>query len=191
MGHVLLQHADYLYCSFSSWSCIWGHSIWHSCHALSSVSYNVCTEKHCNTTLAALDKCVAMAPPALLTTAIAFGIAVCTAQNNYCEKSNLLVLTTASQLRKEVRKEVNEALTETLPQLCTSDSQNQTISQTPSPTNNCTCEDIILAIETLEDYIKDEVKAAVNNTVSEVLTPLLSHLLTPGCIYSQSPCHLL
>ena len=91
-----------------------------------------------------------MAPLVLVTTALAFGIAVCTAQNNnYCEKSNLLVLTTASQLRKEVRKEVNEALTETLPQLCTSDSQNQTVSQTPSPTNNCTCEDIILAIETL------------------------------------------
>ena len=120
-----------------------------------------------------------MAPIVLITAVLLVSsIVVCTAHD---EDTDLLVLTTAYQLRKEIRKQVNEALTETLPQLCTSDSQNQTVSQTTPP--SCNCEDIITAIEELEGYIKDGVKIAVNNTVSELLTPLLSqlsHLLIPG-----------
>ena len=103
---------------------------------------------------------------------LAFSVILCSAHD---DDTDLLVLTTAYQLRKEIRKQVNEALTETLPQLCTSDSQNRS--------SICNCENIISAIEELEVYIKNGVPIAVHNTVSELLNPLLSqlsHLLVPG-----------
>ena len=106
---------------------------------------------------------------------VASSIALSTAHD---EDTDLLVLTTAHQLRKEIRSQ----LTETLPELCTCDCQSYGSGTQPS------VEYIVNAIEKLESYVKDGLKESVNNTATDVLTQLLfnlSHLLIPGL----SPCH--
>ena len=77
------------------------------------------------------------------------------------ETNDLVVITTANQLRKEIKSQLTEVLAEALPEFCGSQS-SATVIQIPS-------EDII-------------------STVTELLTPLLSqlsHLVTPGVTSSH------
>ena len=99
-----------------------------------------------------------------------YGLAVCAAHD---EEKDVIVLTTAHQLRKEIRSVLSETLAETLPELCDCQGYGNTTQPSIEYTVNAQ----------LEGYIKDGLNEAVNNTVSELLNPLLSqlsHLLIPG-----------
>ena len=109
-----------------------------------------------------------MAPLILVTVVLlAYSTILCTAHD---QENDLIVLTTANQLRKEIRSQLNEALAEALPELCL---------QTHSSGNDY----IVAAIEELEGHVEESVKIAVHSMISDVLTPLFSnctHTLTPG-----------
>ena len=110
---------------------------------------------------------------------LAHGVTVCATQ-----ESDLVVLTTASQLRREIKSQLAEALAEALPTHCSSQSNASPI-QNPSLCNN---EDIVGAIQELTEYVKNSINITVKETVTELLTPLLSqvlHLVQPG----QTPSH--
>ena len=114
---------------------------------------------------------------------LAHGVTVCAAQES-CQESDLVVLTTVSQLRREIKSQLAEALAEALPTLCGSQSNASPI-QNPSLCNN---EDIVGAIQELTVYMKNSINTTVKETVAELLTPLLSqvlHLVQPG----QTPSH--
>ena len=99
---------------------------------------------------------------------LANGTGVCATQ-----ESDLVVLTTASQLRKEIKSQLNEALAEALPEVCSSGNYG---------VRNSSGDDIVAAI--MQEVVKDY----INDTITDLLAPLLSQLtrlLTPGL----TPCH--
>ena len=89
-------------------------------------------------------------------------------------ESDLVVLTTANQLREEIRSQLNEALADSLPDFsCSCDSDNTTqLSALPD-------QDLAVTVE--------ELKECVSNikSVTDLLLSQFSHLLTPG----YSPSH--
>ena len=110
---------------------------------------------------------------------LAHSVTVCAAQ-----ESDLVVLTTASQLRREIKSQLTEALAEALPTLCGSQSNASPI-ESPFISNN---EDIVGAIQELTEYVKNNINTTIKETVTKLLSPLLSqilHFVQPG----QTPGH--
>ena len=102
---------------------------------------------------------------------LANGMVVCATQ-----ESDLVVLTTASQLRKEIKSQLNEALAEALPEVCSSGSYG---------VPNSSGDDIVAAVM---QEMKEVVKDCINDTITDLLAPLLSQLtrlLTPGLTSSH------
>ena len=79
--------------------------------------------------------------------------------------SDLVVMTTADQLRKEINTQLNEALTETLPELCSSVSNG---------VQRSSGDDSIVAavMQELTEVVND----CINNTIIDLFAPLLSQL---------------
>ena len=107
---------------------------------------------------------------------LANGMGVCATQ-----ESDLVVLTTASQLRKEIKSQLNEALAEALPEVCSSGSYGGQYSSG---------DDIVAAVV---QKLKEVVKDSINDTITDLLAPLLSqlsHLVTPGltCSHPATSC---
>ena len=95
------------------------------------------------------------------------------------QESDLVVLTTTAQLRREIKSQLTEALAEALPELCSSQN-NLTVLQPLSLSDD--------AVAAIQDRVADGINATVRNAVVEFLAPLvlqLSHLVTPGL----SPSH--
>ena len=102
---------------------------------------------------------------------LANGMGVCATQ-----ESDLVVLTTASQLRKEIKSQLNEALAEALPEVCNSGSYG---------VQNSSGNDIVAAVT---QEMKEVIKDCINDTITDLLAPLLSQLtrlLTPGLTSSH------
>ena len=105
------------------------------------------------------------------TVLLANGTGVCATQ-----ESDLVVLTTANQLRKEIKSQLNEALAEALPNVCSSGSYGA---------QNSIGDDIVAAVT---QEMKEVVKNCINDTITDLLAPLLSQLtrlLTPGLTSSH------
>ena len=87
------------------------------------------------------------------------------------EETDLVVITTANHLRKEIKNQLNEALAEALPEVCSSGSYGGQISSG---------DDIVAAVmQELMEHVKD----SIDDTITDLLAPLLSqlsHLVTPG-----------
>ena len=95
------------------------------------------------------------------------------------QESDLVVVTTTAQLRREIKSQLTEALAEALPELCSSQN-NATVLQPPSLSDD--------AVAAIQDRVTDGINATVRSAVAEFLAPLvlqLSHLVTPGL----SPSH--
>jgi dynein heavy chain len=87
------------------------------------------------------------------------------------EETDLVVITTANQLRKEIKSQLNEALAEALPEVCSSGSYS---------VQNSSGNDIVGAVT---QEMKEVIKDCINDTITDLLAPLLSQLtrlLTPG-----------
>ena len=100
-------------------------------------------------------------------TLLAHSTTVCATQ----ETNDLVVITTANQLRKEIRSQLTEVLSEL---------NGSQINITVISSNDA----VLSAIRELTDYVKD----GVRNSITELLTPLLSnlsHLVTPGLTSSH------
>ena len=88
------------------------------------------------------------------------------------QESDLVVLTTAGLLRKEIKSQLNEALAEALPELCSSVSNGV---QNSSGNDNI----VVAVMQEMKEYINN----SINDTITDLLAPLLSqlsHLVTPG-----------
>ena len=119
---------------------------------------------------------------------LAHSVTVCATQES-CQESDLVVLTTASQLRREIKSQLAEALAEALPTLCGSQSNASPI-ESPFISNN---EDIVGAIQELTEYMKNSINTTVKETVTELLTPT-AVASTPLCAAgpdSRPSCRLL
>ena len=102
---------------------------------------------------------------------LANGMGVCATQ-----ESDLVVLTTTSQLRKEIKSQLNEVMAEALPEVCSAGSYD---------VQNFSGNDIVAAVT---QEMKEVIKDCINDTITDFLAPLVSQLtrlLTPGLTSSH------
>ena len=87
------------------------------------------------------------------------------------EENDLVVLTTANQLRKEIKSQLEEVMAEALPEFCSSENIG---------CQNFSGADIAaVVLQNLTEVVKD----CINDTITDLFAPVLSqisHLVTPG-----------